>query len=181
MLKKYGHWIFLGLMILITVYMDVYVAQHILDADTSEDVYHGWIIAQQHNPFTRDVYFSTELRLLDVASVFALFFPFTSDWTLVRILGSIAMQAWYVISFLYLCRQAGLRRSGAVFGAGLLLLPFSTPYARVVLYHLYYILYAANAFGCWGLRFGYSGCGRSRRRKPFCPPACWLPSGFSWA
>lgn len=169
MLKKYGHWIFLGLMILITVYMDVYMARHILDSDTAEDVYHGWIIAQQNNPFTRDVYFSTELRLLDIASVFGLFFKFVDDWTLVRILGSIAMQAWYVLSFAYMCRQAGVTRRLTVFGAGLLLLPFSTPYARVVLYHLYYILYTANAFWLLGLTLRIARAWRGEKRKAVLP------------
>ena len=171
MLKKYGHWMFLGLMILITIYMDVYVARHILDSDTSEDVYHGWIIAQQNNPFTRDVYFSTELRLLDIASVFGLFFKFAEDWTLVRILGSVAMQAWYVLSFAYLCRQAGVSLRNTVFAAGLLLSPFSTPYARVVLYHLYYILYTANAFWLLGLTLRVFRVWQSEKRLAAVPAA----------
>lgn len=150
-LKKYGCWLFLAAMIALTVYMNVYLAFNVLDSDTSEDVYHGWIIAQQKNPLTGDVYFSTELRLLDIATAFSVFFAFTGDWTLVRILGAIAMQAYFVLSFVYLCRQAGMRRPWTVWAAGALLIPFSTPYARVILYHLYYILYQANAFWMLGL------------------------------
>lgn len=150
-LKQYGHWIFLGFMILLTVYMDVYVSRNILDGDTSDYVNRGWIMAQQHNPFTRDFFFTTEVRLLDISAVYSLFFHFTDDWTLVRILGAIAMQTWYVLSFLYVCKQAGLGKTSAVFGAGMLLVPFSTPYARLVLYHMYYILYLSNAFWAMGL------------------------------
>ncbi|MBR3872587.1 MAG: hypothetical protein IKJ26_00295 [Clostridia bacterium] len=151
MLKKNWHWIFLALMILLTVYMDVYMAQNVLDSDTSEDVYHGLTIARENNPFSKDVYLSTELRLLDIATVFALFFKLTSNWTIVRICGTVVMQAYYVLSFWYLCRQAGVSRKSTVVGAGLLLLPFSTPYARLALYHLYYILYFANAFWIFAL------------------------------
>lgn len=150
-LKQYGHWIFLGFMILLTVYMDVYVSRNILDGDTSDYVNRGWIMAHQHNPFTRDFFFTTEVRLLDISAVYSLFFHFTDDWTLVRILGAIAMQTWYVLSFLYVCKQAGLGKTSAVFGAGMLLVPFSTPYARIVLYHMYYILYLSNSFWLMGL------------------------------
>ena len=150
-LKKNWHWIFFALIVLVTVYMDVYMAQNVLDSDTSEDVYHGLTIARENNPFTRDVYLSTELRLLDIATVFALFFKFIGDWTVVRICGTIVMQAYYVLAFWYLCRQAGISRKSTVVGAGLLLVPFSTPYARLVLYHLYYILYFANAFWIFAL------------------------------
>lgn len=145
-LKKNWHWFFFALVILLTVYMDVYIAQNVLDSDTSEDVYHGLTIARENNPFSKDVYLSTELRLLDIASVFALFFKFTGDWTVVRICGTVVMQAYYVLAFWFLCRQVGITRKSTVVGAGLLLLPFSTPYARLALYHLYYILYFANTF-----------------------------------
>lgn len=183
LLKKYGCWLFLGLMIVVTVFMDVYIAHHILDSDTSEDLYHGWIIAQQNNPFTRDVYPSTEIRLLDIATVFSLFFHFTSDWTLVRILGTITMQAYYVVSFLFLCSQAGLSRKHAVFSAGLLLLPFSVPYARIVLYHLYYILYFANAFWIMGLTLYVFHAWPAQKRKAFVASALlaalWLFVGLN--
>ena len=146
MLKNNWHWLFFVLIAILTIYMDVYVAHNFLDGDTSDDLYHGWIIAQQKNPFTRDVYLSTELRLLDIASVYSLFFLFLQDWTLVRILGTIAMQTLYVLSFLYMCRQANIGFPAALAAAGLMLTPFSTSYARIVLYHLYYILYFTNAF-----------------------------------
>lgn len=168
-LKKYGHWIFLGLMILATLYMDGYIAQNILDGDASDYLNRGWIMAQQNNPFTRDFYFTTEVRLLDISAVFSLFFPLTDDWTLVRILGTVVMQAYYVISFLYLCRQADVSRPNAVFAAGLLLLPFSTPYARLVLYHLYYILYLANVFWIMGLTLRLLNILPGQRRKAVLP------------
>lgn len=144
-LKKYGSWLFLGMIVLLTLYMDVYMARHILDSDTSDFLYHAKTIAEDRNPFTRDRFFTTELSLLDVSAFFSIFFFFTNDWTLVRILGTILMQLYYVLSFVFLCRQAKIGKSYTVFFSGILLLPFSTPYARLILYHLYYILYFANA------------------------------------
>lgn len=146
-----AHWFFLIAVIAATLCMDVYVAGNLLDSDTADDVRHGWVIAQEKNPLSTDIYCSTEVRLLDIATVFSLVFGFTQDWTLVRIIGTIVMQLYYVCSFLYLCRKAGVSMRPAVFAAGMLLMPFSTPYARIVLYHLYYILYLANAFWIAGL------------------------------
>ena len=124
--KKYGHWLFFGLMVMITVLMDVFIAQNVLDGDASDYMNRGWVMAQQKNPFTRDLYLTTEVRLLDFPVVFAAFFLLTDNWMLVRILGTIVVQAYYVFSFWYLCRQADVDKKSAVTGAGLLLLPFST-------------------------------------------------------
>ncbi len=150
-LKKNGHWLFLAAVALLTVYMDVYIARFVLDGDASEYLYHGQTIAKHLNPFTNDVYRTTEVRPLDTASVFALFFLFVEDWTLVRILGTVMMQALYVTAYLFMCRQAKVSKQSAVFTSGLLLLPFSSVYARCVLYHVYYILYLTNAFWMVGL------------------------------
>ena len=46
-------------MILITAYMDVFIAQHVLDGDASDYLNRGWIMAQQKNWFTRDFYPTT--------------------------------------------------------------------------------------------------------------------------
>ncbi len=149
--KKSWYWLFFAAVVLLTVYMDVYIARFVLDGDASEVLNRAQVIAEQNDLFTRDVYMTTEVGLLDITAVFSVFFYFTSDWTLVRILGTVFLQAYYAASYLYLCRQARISRASAVFSAGLLLLPFSVSYARVVLYHVYYILYIANAFWILGL------------------------------
>ena len=141
------HWIFFAAVILLTIGMDVFIAHNILDGDASEYLYRGLIIAQERNPFTNAMYGTTEVRLLDVNAVFGLFFLFSDDWSLVRICGTLLVQALYVLSFFFLCRRAhiGSLRVRAI-AAALLLLPFSVPYARIVVYHLYYALYLTNAF-----------------------------------
>lgn len=141
------HWIFFAAVILLTIGMDVFIAHNILDGDASEYLYRGLIIAQERNPFTNAMYGTTEVRLLDVNAVFGLFFLFSDDWSLVRICGTLLVQALYVLSFFFLCHRAhiGSLRVRAI-AAALLLLPFSVPYARIVVYHLYYALYLTNAF-----------------------------------
>lgn len=175
-IRKNWHWIFFGCVVVMTVGMDVFVANHILDGDASDFLNHAHIIARDHNPFTTDRYPTTEMRPLDLATVFSLFFYFTGDWSLVRILGSVLMQGLYVLAFLYLCRRAHIAsRRVRVVSAALLLLPFSVPYARIVLYHLHYILYLTNAFWMLGLTLRLTECGT--RREVFAP-GCAL--GILW-
>ena len=161
-LRKQSHWLLLGLVILLTLYMDVYVARNVLDGDASDLLYCGNIFAKEKNLFSTNYYYSTEVRLLGLSSVFSFFFLLTGQWTLVRVLGTITVQTIYVLSFLFTTRQAGLSRKTRVTVAALSLLPFSIPYARIALYHLYYALYLANMFfitglTLWTLRRGKEG------------------------
>lgn len=181
-IKRQWHWIFFAAVVLLTVGMDVFIAQNILDGDASDHMYRGWTMAQDHNLFTRNYYYTTEVGLLGVGSVFSLFFCFISDWTLVRILGTILLQSVYVLSFFYMCRQAHVGCTRVrVFSAALLLLPFSVPYGRVVVYHLYYILYLTNAFWMIGLSLRLTEV-RSARKAilPACLMAClWVFVGLN--
>ncbi len=150
-LKRHWPALFLLMAALITLYMDVYFATHILDGDTSDYLHRASVMAEQRNPFTRDYYGTTEPRLLDIAFVFSLFMPFVADWTMVRILGTVLVHALYVLSFLFMTRRAGIGKQARLTAAAMLLLPYSTPYARLVLYHAHYTLYLTNAFWMVGL------------------------------
>lgn len=93
----------------------------------------------------------------------------TGQWTLVHVLGTITVQTIYALSFLFMTRQAGLSRKTRVTVAALSLLPFSIPYARIVLYHLYYILYLANMFFIIGLTLWTLRCGKEGLKQALLP------------
>ena len=103
--------LFLAVMAAVTLWMDVFVAQNLLDGDASDFMVRGYTFFQKGNPFSNDYYLTTESRLLDIPFVFFLFFHLFSDWTLVRVCGTVLIQAVYVLSFLFVLRQAGIRRS----------------------------------------------------------------------
>lgn len=168
-LRKQSHWLLLGLVILLTLYMDVYVARNVLDGDVSDFLYCGNIFAREKDLFSTNYYYSTEVRLLDLSSVFSFFFLLTGQWTLVHVLGTITVQTIYALSFLFMTRQAGLSRKTRVTVAALSLLPFSIPYARIVLYHLYYILYLANMFFIIGLTLWTLRCGKEGLKQALLP------------
>lgn len=173
-LRKHGYWLLFAAVALATVYMDVYVAHNVLDGDASDFMCRAWTFARERNPFTKAYYATTELRPLDISFVFSLFFLLTDNWTVVRVLGTVVMQAAYTASFLFMTRQAGVKRSARVTAAALLLTPFSTCYARLVLYHLHYILYLGNTFLLVGLTLMVLQ--RTGRRRVL--PACLL--GLLW-
>lgn len=93
----------------------------------------------------------------------------TGQWTLVHVLGTITVQTIYALSFLFMTRQAGLSRKTRVTVTALSLLPFSIPYARIVLYHLYYILYLANMFFIIGLTLWTLRCGKEGLKQALLP------------
>lgn len=86
-----------------------------------------------------------------------------------HVLGTITVQTIYALSFLFMTRQAGLSRKTRVTVAALSLLPFSIPYARIVLYHLYYILYLANMFFIIGLTLWTLRCGKEGLKQALLP------------
>lgn len=169
------HWLFLAAAALLTVYMDVYVAGHLLDGDASQILLRGWVMAREKNLFTPDIYLTTEVSFLDASAVAAFFFLFIGDWTLVRIFTMLVLQGWYVLAFLFMCKQSGIRMTQAVYAAGMLLLPVSTPYARIVLYHLYYPHNIANMFWIIGLTTRLFLASKNQRRV-----GTWLLLGVSW-
>lgn len=180
-LKRNWYWLLFGAVALLTVYMDVFVARYLLDGDTSDYVQRGWRMVQEKDFFLSNYYRTTELRLFDLPMVYALFFLFTDNWTLVRILSSMLMQALYVLSFLYMGRQAGIQKPARVISATLLLLPFSTAYARIVLYHSFYILYLSAAFLLAGLTLHTLRLWQDRQRRALIPGILlgllWLVEG----
>lgn len=159
---------------LVTLYMDVYFATHLLDGDTSDYLHRASVMAAQRNPFTRDYYGTTEPRLLDIAFVFSLFMPFVADWTMVRILGTALVHGLYVASFLFMTRRAGVGRQARLTASALLLMPYSTPYARLALYHAHYTLYLANAFWMIGLTLWVVDALESSPKKAIFPGCALL-------
>lgn len=168
-LKRNWYWLLLGAAALATVCMDVYAALRLLDGDISDYVYRGWLMARNHDVLLKDYYRTTELNLLGQHWAYALFFLFMEDWSLVHILGTVLMQSLYVLSFLYMGRQAGIRKPVRVACAALLLAPFSTAYARIVLYQCYYILYMTEAFLLAGLTLHTLRLWQQGRRKALIP------------
>ena len=175
------HWLFLAAVLVLTLLMDVYMAERILDGDASQPLVSGWVMAQQRNPFTADLYLTTEFPVFDASYIACLFFLFIDDWSLVRILTTFASQLWYLLGFWYLLRQSGVKKPQAAAASGMLLLPLSIPYARIILYHMYYLADVANVFWIAGMtvRLMREPRGQSRHTVTWALlAAMWLFAGM---
>ncbi len=180
-LRAHWYYYFFGLTVLCTLYMNAYIGRTLLDGDASGLLYQAYTMAQNHKLV--EFFGTNELYFLGVPSYFVPFFKVFSNWTLVRFCGTTLMQALYVLSFLYLTLQAKVSKPARWIAASLLLMPFSTAYARDVLYHLYYIVYMTYSFLLIGLLLRLLNTKAGEKRKailPFCAMGMlWIIVGLN--
>lgn len=128
-----------------------YVTGNIIDSDASSELVLSQHLAQTRQLLSQDWLYSTELRVFQMQWVFAPLMLLLSDWHLVRFLGAMILQGFYILSYAYMTQQAGFRRQTFWYGAALLLLPVSVAYGRIVLYHTHYLLNITASFFIYGL------------------------------
>ena len=133
------------------------VSRAILDGDASAELVLSEHLSKTNHLLDKDWYYSTELRVLYNQIVFAFLFKFISDWTKVRIYGTMILQLILIISFAYMMYQAipsgnGNKKVNTILvGCILLLLPYCLCYGENVLYHFYYIPNIVISFLAVGL------------------------------
>ena len=133
------------------------VSRAILDGDTSAELVLSEHLSKTNHLLAKDWYYSTELRVLYSQIVFSFLFRFISDWTTVRIYGTMILQLILVLSFAYMMVQAipsgnGNKKVNTILaGCILILLPYCLCYGEIVLYHFYYIPNIAISFLLIGL------------------------------
>ncbi len=113
-------------------------SENILDADASSELVLSNLLASEGRILSPNWYYSTELRVVNTQLVYSLLFQVSNDWSLVRFLGSVILQALLVLSYGYMGKQIGLSWPKIFLTAGFVLLPTSVTYARFVLFHCYY-------------------------------------------
>ena len=128
---------------IITTY---HVTHTICDSDSASTLVYAYHQSQETALISNDWFYSTELSFLDTHLVYAPLFMFFQDWQTVRFIGTLILQAFLLLSFCALCRTMAFNRRASLLGCSLLILPFSTTYGRLVLYHTYYIPYLTISF-----------------------------------
>ena len=117
------------------------VSYTLLDSDASSNLVLAAKLAREGGILSSTFIYSTELHVVHSQLIHSLLFRFCSDWSLVRFLGAVIMQALMLGAYGYLARQARMSFNAFCVTAAVMLLPFSVPYGRIVLYHNYYIPY----------------------------------------
>ena len=126
----------------------------LLDSDTSSELILGQKLAREGGIMSSSWLYSTELQVIDSHVVYSLLFRVCSDWSTVRFIGSVLMNLMMLGSFAFLSRQARIPFNRFCVGGAALMLPFSIPYGRIILYHNYYSFHVFFSFLMVGLYLG---------------------------
>ena len=130
------------------------VSTTLFDSDTSSELILGEKLAREGGILSTTWYYSTELQVIDCQMVYSLLFHLTSDWSMVRFWGAVLMQLMMLGAFGFLARQARIPFNRFCLAGAAMLLPFSVPYGRIVLYHSYYAFHMILANLTVGLYLG---------------------------
>ena len=144
-------WLFVIACFLWSGYVTWNATEKLLDGDASSEMVLSSILAEDGGILTTRWHYSTELRVLNTQLVFAPLFHVFSDWHKIRFTGAMIMQLILLLSYGYYCQALGGKRIPCLIGAGLMLLPQSIAYGRIVLYHSYYLPHITFNFILFGL------------------------------
>jgi len=149
-----------GVFLIAWYYMDHYI-MYTLNSDHSSDLVLGHLLAEENAVISKDWYYSTVLKVVDINLIWALLFKLTDNWHTVRVLGSVIIYAIMLLGLWFCCRQAGLKKYFGYIGA-VLLLPVSGDYFDIVMRGVYYAATIVAALLTLGLCFAWT---HSRGRK----------------
>lgn len=157
-LNKWGKtlpWICLiGLFCFLSVFMWLR-GDMLTDSDISSEMLLAEILNGEHALISRNWFYSTELRVLNIQLFYSFFFHFFHDWTMVRTGACIVSYLLMLVSYYYMMRQMGQERIYAV-SAIFLLLPVSDGYFEYVLLALLYASFISISFFAVGMVFHYA-------------------------
>lgn len=128
-----------------------YTAGNILDADASNVLVLSNFLTQENSIMSIGWRYYTELHVINMQLVYSFFFRLFDRWQMVRFLGTVTLQAIFVMSYWFFCRQIHVSRNAFFYSATVLLLPTSVTYARIVLLHGHYTFHISLAFLILGL------------------------------
>jgi len=147
-------WICLvGLFCFLSVYMGVH-GDALTDSDISSEMILAKVLNEEHGMISKNWYYSTELRVLNIQILYSFFFHFFQDWTMVRTAACITSYLLMLVSYYYMMHQMGYDSLYAV-SALFLLLPISDGYFEYVLLALLYASFISISFFAVGLVFHY--------------------------
>ncbi len=127
------------------------VSTHLLDSDASSELVLAEKLSREGGIVSSTWIYSTELEVLNIQIIYSLLFHLTSDWSMVRFLGTVILHCLMLGAYAYLARQTRMKTNAFLLTASAMLMPFSVPYGRIVLYHTLYIAYVITTMWIVGL------------------------------
>ena len=139
---------------------------HLLDSDMSSEMVLGKLLSEENAVISKNWFYSTELRVINTQLVYSLFFHFTDNWHVVRLLSDIVLHGLLSFSCIFFCHKAGIGKYG--FGVAICtIVPISIHYFLVVTMGCYYIPHIVIGFFTLALVYCYSDVSGKKKRLPF--------------
>ncbi len=131
--------------------MSYSVKDTVFDSDASGELMLAKHLSDNNRIISDEWYYSTEIRVINTQIIYSLIFKLTDDWGMVRFVSSIIFRLLILASYFYFMIQTGIGIKNIIYSACLLLIPFSTTYARIILLHGYYVPHITFGFFILGL------------------------------
>ena len=130
------------------------ISETLLDSDAAANMILGEKLAREGGILSSTFRYGTELYVADMQIIYSLLFRICGDWSLVRFWGAALMQLLMLAAYGLLARQSRMSFNMFCVTGAALLLPFSVPYGRIVVFHNYYTPHVTLDFLMIGLLLG---------------------------
>ena len=144
----FGIMLFIAVLLLL-IFIDKRI-EYLLDSDTSSEVFLGQIMASNNSLITKAWYYSTELRVVGINTVYMLVFKVLTNWHWVRIWSCIIFYVLMLFSYSMYCKKINLKKY-LILSSVLFMIPFSGCYFNFVLIENQYVPYIVFSFILYGL------------------------------
>ncbi len=134
---------------------------NVLDSDIAAQLVMSKLLADENSFWTTNWYNSTEIRILSYQLVFVPLFWLTSNWQIVRVVGSIILYLIILAGVLYVCWQLGIRKYFFLV-ATFFVLPFSKEYLLYVLVNINYTVPISISLFSIGLAIHFMKCNSTK-------------------
>ena len=116
-----------------------------LTSDEASEMVLGNLLASEGGILSKNWYYSTEIRVLNINVLYSLFFRLTNSWHRVRLLTTVTLYLMMVITY-YGMSRAYRFRSFFFLSAALLFIPFSEIYTYILLKGIHYLPFIIFSF-----------------------------------
>lgn len=149
--------IFFALILILIIYIIYFVIflklnySNFTDSDAANELVLSNLLSKEHSILSRNFYYSTEPRILNVQLIFAPLFYLFDSWNNVMVVGATLLLIIMLISGAFLCKQLKLEKVYIASFIMVILTPFSINYFIFVLTKSHYIPNIFISFMTFGL------------------------------
>lgn len=156
MKKEYKDLIYLipTAVVLLALFIVTYLySENVLNSDISAELVLAKELLREHKLFTRNWFYSTEVRVVYTQLISMILLSFMDSWSAVRAVMNLICCVLVIVSYLYMVKPLGMDKKLVYLSTALLLIPFSREYLLIVQIGNSYMPHFILCFMVMGLAF----------------------------